>query len=132
MSTQPISLGIRWSEVAVQPNTLPEGNYQFTLLGGKTDDNGRTFASAAVADGEFTGKRLNLSYPNFAQYEWGQTEFKRLSIALGMEIQDEEDPVEFLQRATGSTFTARVKHRADQTDPDRKFADVVLSSVRPG
>jgi len=132
LSTQPISLGVKWSEITVQPTTLPEGVYTFTLLGGKTDENnGRTTVSAAVAEGEFTGKPTRFSYPNFQTQEWALTSFKRLTIALGMDIQDGEDAASYLNRAAGQQFIAKVAHRASPDDPDVKFADVKLNSVRP-
>ena len=129
-----VALGVRWSEVQPLPTLLPEGDYQFRLLGGKAEGDGRTTVATAIGEGEFTGKKFTYSYPNFAEQEWGINEFKRLVIALGEDIQDEEEPADYLNRVAGGTFAMRVFHSAFKdktTGEDRKSAKPRLSSVRP-
>ena len=128
-----ITLGIKWSEVEVQPTMLPEGEYILQLLGGK-DDNGRTTVSTSVADGESVGKRFTFSYPNFNEQAWGLPEFKRLTVALGVDIEDGETPTDYLNRVAGGTFAIKIFHQEftdNTTGEKRKSAKPRLSSVRP-
>lgn len=128
-----VTLGVKWSEVSTLPFIFPEGEYTFQLVGGK-DKNGRVEVATSIAEGEHTGKRYSFSYPNFDDQPWGIREFKRLSIALGIPIEDNETPLAYLARAVGNTFSGVIEHRelTDQTTGEKRpFAQLKLASVKP-
>ena len=129
-----IALGVKWSEVEIQPTIIPEGEYQFRLLGGR-NENSRTLVTTLINDGEYTGRKFSFSYPNFDEQAWGLTEFKRLTIALGLDIDDNESAENYLSRAAGQTFVMKVFHskfKDTATGEERTSAKPRLSSVRPG
>ena len=129
-----VDLNFKWSEVEIQPTILPEGEYQFRLLGGR-NENGRAVVATLINDGEYTGRKFTFSYPNFNEQAWGLTEFKRLTIALGLDIDDNEAAEDYLNRATGQTFVGKVFHSKftdATTREERTSAKLKLSSVRPG
>jgi len=108
-----------WKEVSlhdVNPNLAPiaENDYTFQLLGANYDerDPARINVRAAiVSDGEFTGRRVFFSYPDPDKQDWSPRVLKRLEQAIGVDSMPGEDPVGYLNRATGNRFASNIKHR---------------------
>lgn len=121
----------------INPNLelIPAKQYTFELLvGAKYDDRdpGRISANAAIVnDGEFTGRRLFFSYPNPEIKEWSPKALKRLEQALGVDAQEGEDPVAYLNRAAGSRFGAAVTHTVPNEEYPNPRANLNIFSVKP-
>lgn len=133
-----MSWNVKWSDVSTQDAIIPEGSYDFELSpGAKFTDQGALKASAAlVTEGEFTGKRIFFSYPNptgFSNagksFKWSETAFKRLQVALGIDITEGEDEAAYLNRAAGNRFRGQVKHRTSEGYPTQ--AELNLFNVQP-
>ena len=130
---------INWNEIQVLPQLVATGEYTFTLLGGKFDEaTSRLVVSSAIASGDFTGKRISFSYPNFATQEWATIEFKRLLIALqesgAPTLEEDEDEASYLQRVAGMNFSGKIKHETytdKESGESRTVAKLMLSSVKP-
>lgn len=125
-----------WAEidlttVSTQMEVLPEGEYTFQILPGakfSDRDAGKVEFQAAVAAGEHAGRRVFLSYPNPAEYDWAPRQFKRMVEVLGADIQKGEGPTEYLNRVQGLRFGAPVIHKIDSQGVTR--ANVNLSKVK--
>jgi hypothetical protein len=133
--------GTGWAEVDLSTvptdlDTLPIGKYEFELLPGarysKWDPQRVEFAGKIVG-GEFPGKVLYSSYPDPAKVgDWVKGVFVRMSRAAGIEIESNEDPVEYLNRITGTHFMAKVEHRERDKDGENvTVADLKIGSVAP-
>jgi hypothetical protein len=107
---------------------LPEGTFIFQLVPGgakyRTKDfNGVSLtdinASAAIAEGDLKGRRVFFAYPDpkgtnkeGKPKTWSKQVFKKLSVVLGEDLQEGEDPVEYLNRVASSgtgRFTAKLQ-----------------------
>jgi hypothetical protein len=113
---------------------VAEGEYTFELLPGarfSDFDANRVEGSAAIAEGEFAGRKLFFSYPDPAKQEWSPRVFKRLVESLGMDIQPGQTPVQYLNEAAGLRFKAAVKHRAGGDEGAPKRADLDIFHVKP-
>jgi hypothetical protein len=103
-----------WQDINLQsinPNLdiIPAKKYTFEILNGaKFDDRNPDNVSVSVAiaeDGEFRGRRLYATYaPEDAKA------LKRLSVAIGIDFEENEGPVDYLNRVAGSRFTTNVTH----------------------
>lgn len=112
-------------------NLVADGTYNFQLnAGAKYNEFGGIFASATiVSDGEFKGKRVSFSYPNPDEYNWSAPALKRLVIATGNEVEENEDPVEVLNRISGSLFATKIVNKDDKTGVKR--SNLQTMSVKP-
>lgn len=130
-----------WNEIdltaiSTEPIVLPENQeFTFELLPGarysKYDPN-RVEASAKVAGGEFANQVKYFSYPDPAKYDWSAGVFVRMTHALGEEIAEGEDPVDYLNRNAGKQFVSRVKHRTFSSDGvDGTKDEVAIGNVKP-
>lgn len=102
-----------------KPEALPAGNYVFTLLPGalyrtnKFTNAEELNVSFAVADGDYTGRRIFQSYPDPTSISkksgkpntWSAQALKVLEIALGEESLPGEDPATWLNRVATSGNT---------------------------
>jgi hypothetical protein len=128
-----------WTDVNLRdvnpnPDPLPAETYVFQLLQGtKMDEGGTIKARAAVAEGEFAGRQVFFSYPNPDEFDWAPKALKVLEIALGVDALPGENPVDYLNRATGNRFNATIKHRPYKTNAGAEgvSVDLQLFSVRP-
>lgn len=93
------------------------GDYVFELLpGSKFDERGAVQASASITDeGELRGRRAFFSYPDPTSVSqagkpmtWSAQALKKLEQALGLDAEDGETPVDYLNRAAGTRFGASV------------------------
>jgi hypothetical protein len=111
---------------------LPKGTYTFSVLpGAKFSEKsaGRVEFQLAVAAGEFAGKKIFTSYPNPDEYPWSPAVFKRLTVAIGTDVEAGENPVTYLNRVANLHVDFEVKHRTDSTGVER--ADVNLFAPKP-
>lgn len=121
----------------INPNLeiIPAKQYVFELLAGAKygeRDPGRIEANAAIVnDGEFTGRRLFFSYPDPTTKEWSPKALKRLEQSLGVDAEEGEDPVAYLNRAAGSRFGAAVTHTAPTPEYPNARANLNIFSVKP-
>lgn len=109
-----------WSEIdltsiSTDTDLLPETtDFVWELLPGakfSKYDPARVEAAAKVASGEFAGRVKYFSYPDPAKQSWSAGVFIRMTRALGVEIEEGESPVDYLNRVAGNQFIAPVKHR---------------------
>ena len=121
------------------PVIVPAKTYTFELLVGVAkDEKGTVSASAAIVnDGEHTGRRLTMYFPNpdainskGTKNEWNARDMVRLINALGLDLEDNEDPVSVLSRGAGNRFQASVYHTA-ATEEYAPQAKINLRSFRP-
>lgn len=129
-----------WETVSLKdinptPDPIGEGEYTFQLLpGAKIDDRGSLAVSAAiVSEGDFRGRRLFMSYPDPTRpkCEWSAKALKVLEIALGIDANEGESPVEFLNRAAGNgaaRFTGTIYHR--KYTPNEGADEVTRAELR--
>lgn len=112
-------------------NLVADGTYTFQLNpGAKYNEFGGIYASATIqSDGEFKGKRVSFSYPNPDEYAWAAPALKRLGIATGNDAEDNEDPVAFLNRISGSLFSTKIVNKDDKTGVKR--SNLQTMSVKP-
>lgn len=122
------------TEVSPDNELIPEDrDYVFELLPGAKPSQfnpNRLECAARVAEGEFTGRVLYFSYPDPAEQPWVAGVFKRMVIALGVDLADDEkhNPVAYLNRVAGAKFVTKVKHRVVQSNGD----DVTKSEPKIG
>ena len=130
-----------WSEVDLSTvpsdiEILPEGKYVFELLPGarfsKWDAN-RVEAAAKVVAGEFEGKIQYYSYPDPAKVgDWVIGVLVRMAKAASCEIEENESPVDFLNRVAGTKFKATVYHRTyDKEGEGQTKAELKIGSIMP-
>lgn len=126
----------------VNPNldAIPIKAYTWELLpGAKYDDKERLIVSAAIVnDGEFTGRRLQFSYPNPNSFDrngkkndWSGKILKRLENALGVEIEDGEDPAAYLNRVAGNRFSAMAKQSKVSEEYPNPRTELDIFNVKP-
>jgi hypothetical protein len=104
------------SKVSITIEPLAVGEYTFQLLPGAkrgANDPERIELKAAVAEGEFAGRHVYFSYPS-PSYDWVPRVMKRLVVALGVDAQENEHPVEYFNRVAGelggaAKFAAPIK-----------------------
>lgn len=131
-----------WSEidltsVSTESNVLPENvDYTWELLPGakfSRFDPGRVEAAAKVATGEFAGRVKYFSYPDPKKQSWSPGVFIRLTKAVGIEVEEGESPVDYLNRVAGSNFTAPVRHRLvpDEGGAEATKDEVKIQNVKP-
>lgn len=133
-----------WTEIdltSISPviEPLPDREYKWQLLPGakySDFDPARVEASAAIAEGEFAGRKCFFSYPDPAKKDWSPRVFARMIHALGLDIMPGEEPVAYLNRAAGQGcyFTAPTKRRAmpeDGADNQVPKVDLVIFNVKP-
>jgi len=122
--------------VSTDNEVLPEGvYYDFELLPGAKPsrwDADRIECAAKVINGEFAGKVKYFSYPDPKKVgEWVRGVFIRLTHAVGIEIQENEHPVDYLNRIAGSKFSAPVKHRVVDADGvDTTKDEIKIGNIR--
>ena len=140
MSTQSGWENVLWNEVEAAQNQgfepLPEGTFVFQLVPGGAKYRSKTFqqvvdgtpteisltdinASAAIAEGDLKGRRVFFAYPDpkgtnkeGKPKAWSKQVFKKLSVVLGEDLQEGEDPVSYLNRVASSgtgRFTAKLQ-----------------------
>src|ERR1700690_2778624 len=97
--------------VSTEFELVPEGKYTLELSSGaKYNDNGTILASATiVSEGEFAGKRVLFSYPDPEStsskgkvQSWSAVAFKRLTQAIGVDVNEGEDHAAYLNRVAGN------------------------------
>lgn len=130
-----------WSEVdlttvSTDNDILPEGKYEFELLPGarfSKYDPDRVEAAGKVASGEFAGRIQYFNYPDPAKVgEWVRGVFVRMTRATGVEIEEGESPVDYLNRAAGSHFVGAVLHRVFDKDGESVTkSDLKIGSITP-
>ena len=128
-----------WSQIdltQVNPNLEPiaAGEYEFALAGAKyVDRNGGKVVNVQAniaGDGEFTGKAVFFSYPDPDVLADSPKLLARLALALGVDAVSGEDPVQYLNRANGARFRAKIKHTVDKNDATIKYANLNIYSVK--
>jgi len=126
----------------VNPNVeaLPVKTYTWELLpGAKYDEKNRIICSAGiVGDSEFAGRRLSFSFPDpeaFSQsgkkQDWSAKMLKRLEVAIGIDSQDTEDPVDYLNRVAGNRFAAPVKQGKVTEEYPNPRTDLDIFNFKP-
>lgn len=133
-----------WNEIdltTISPviEPLPDREFKWQLLPGakfSDFDAQRVEAQAAVAEGEFAGRKIYFSYPDPAKQDWSPRVFARMVHALGVEIMPGETPVAYLNRAAGqgATFLAPAKRRQTQVEGSENAVpkvDLVIFNVKP-
>lgn len=116
---------------AADLNLVADGTYVFQLnSGAKYNDFGGIYASATIqSEGDFTGKRVSFSYPNPDEYNWSAPALKRLSVVVGIDVEEGEDPVAFLNRIAGNNFAGKIVNKDDKTGVKR--SNLQTMSVKP-
>jgi len=131
---------INLKDVPTQPPVVPVGKYTFELTpGAKYNEAGALLAAGRIAsDGEFTGRLVFFSYPDPESIDrggkpntWSATALKRLEVALGVDQQEGEDMAEFLNRAAGNKFGAKVTHSPVTDEYPTPRVSIGLFSVEP-
>jgi hypothetical protein len=122
------------TSVSTDNDLLPEEvDYVWELLPGAKFgrfDLERVEAAGKVASGEFAGRVKYFSYPDPKKQSWSPGVFVRMTKAIGIELEDGEGPVDYLNRVAGNHFVAPVKHRmvsyegADTTKDEIKITNV--------
>jgi hypothetical protein len=102
------------SKVSVTLEPVAIGEYVFEVLGAKPKDenNDRTEVVTSIVEGPFAGRKMYLSFPAPADFDWSERIMKRFLIALGIEeqVQPGQHPAEVIQEhGRGLRFTASVK-----------------------
>lgn len=137
MSWQEIDL----ASITDEMDTIPNGQYVFELITGtkygKFDPN-KLEVPAKIAEGEFKGRIVYLSYPDPAKKSWSPAAVKRLEMALVKDgaaaISDNQDPTVFFNQddVVGHKFISVYETR-EYTGNDgeqKKASDVKLFKVR--
>jgi len=132
---------INFSDINTQPEIVPAAEYTFSLNGAKYSElyPGNIEANATiVTEGDFTGRKLFFRYPDPSSLnrkgepnDWSPKALKRLEMALGIDINAGEDPVEYLNRAAGAHFRATVSHSKPTDEYPNPRANMNLFSVAP-
>lgn len=137
---------IKMSDVQVSSFTeLPEGDFIFSILPGASyrDHNGSQELSVqvAIAEGDLKGRRTFLNYPDPESTDksgkpkaWSAQQLRKLQIALGVDPNDGEDPVEYFQRpeVLNSQFTmTRARGNYIPNGATEARIENKLFSVRP-
>lgn len=121
-----------------QLDLVAPGSYVLALnTGAKYNERGAILASATIeSDGEFRGKRMLFSYPDPESTSsegklqaWSSVALKRLEGAVGQDVAEGEDPVDYLNRIAGAKFTANVTVKEDSTGTKR--SNIQLLNVKP-
>jgi hypothetical protein len=106
-----------WNEVdlsQVNPNIEPiaEGMYNFALMSARYDakDPSQISCRAAITDGDFSGRQMFFDFPDPDRFQWSPKTLRRFESALGVDCEDGEDKVAWLNRCINSHFRAKVKH----------------------
>lgn len=120
------------SDVPTGRELLPAAKYTFEVVPntakfGKFDPNAVEFR-AAVVGGEFNGKPVFISYPDPDKQDWSLVAFKRLTVALGVEIDKGEGPIDYLNRVGGLRFDMPVTVVKDQQGVDRQRYNILNPS----
>lgn len=127
---------IKLSEVSPNQEPIPVGSYTFQLVGAELDGNGKISCKASiVTEGPDNGRRIGFSYPDPSLYDWSPRMLKRLEIALGLEQDESEDVVAFLNRAVvaGERFNTDVTHTKNNegTDQEVVYSNLNIFNVTP-
>jgi hypothetical protein len=115
------------------PEIVPAQEYAFSLNGAKYSEMypGKIECNATiVTEGDFTGRKLFFSYPDPAVKDWSPKALKKLEIALGVDINVGEDPVEYLNRCAGMHFGAMVSHSKPSDEYPNPRANLNIFSVK--
>jgi hypothetical protein len=135
---------VKFEEVSLTPQPVPEGEYVFQVLGGGPSkfDASRLEIKAGVTDGEHSGRQVFFSYPDPESLDskgnkndWSAREFKRLTQAVGEDIYPGEDPFAYVVRIIGKTFAAKLAKGKPYETADGEVKTPIrlkLNSVRPG
>ena len=116
---------------AADLNLVPDGVYTFQLNPGAAyNERGGINLSATIqTEGDVIGKRILFSYPDPAEYSWAPVALKRLAVVTGNDAEDNEDPVAFLNRISGSLFSAKIVNKDDKSGVKR--SNLQTLSVKP-
>lgn len=134
-------MGLSWGEIdlSVTPSDdeiLPEvAALNFVVTGARANkfDSEKVDVFARVYDGEYKGRPTIFSYPDPVKQEWSPGVFARLAKSMGIPINKDETPVEYITRAAGQggKFTAPVKHRKVEYDGlETTKSEVAIMKVR--
>lgn len=114
---------VNLADVSTAYDLLPAGKYTFQVLpGAKYSDfrPGQVDLPAAVVGGEQNGKRVFISYPNPAEFDWSPKAFKRLTEVIGTDVEAGETPVAYLNRTAGLRFQMTAEIVKDKNNIDRQ------------
>lgn len=122
-------LNADFSDIPTGRELLPAADYTLEVVAntakfGKFDPNALEFR-AAVVGGEFNGKPVFVSYPSPEKQEWSLTAFKRLTVALGVDIVRGETPIDYLNRVGGLRFVMPITIVKDKEDVDRQRVNIL-------
>lgn len=126
-------------DISTQDALIPPGVYSFELSSGaKFDEKGTIKTSATVnGNGEFTGKRVFFTYPDPESISaagkvnsWSAVAFKRLEQALGVDVNEGESPVDYLNRVAGNRFQGTITH-SPATEQYPAQARLNIFNVKP-
>lgn len=142
-----------WGEVEAPADgyaAIPDGEYTFQLLpfakyrtfSFNETEYVSTNATAGVAEGDLSGRRVFFEFPDPNQTNkdgklktWSKQSLKKLSIVMGIDIEEGEDPVSYLNRAanTGNArFVAKLATRTYQkAGVDQSRQELNLFSFKP-
>lgn len=128
-------LDVDLTTIPTDNEVLPENvYYKFELLPGAKASRfnpDRIECAAKVADGEFLGRVQYFSYPSPEEQPWVRGVFVRFTHAVGEEIAQEEEPIDYLNRVAGSIFEAPVKHRVvNQDGMETTKAEIKIGNIR--
>lgn len=114
-------------------NLVADGVYTFQLNPGakysENGDNAVLVSATITSEGEFKGKRVLYRYPDPSEFTWSAPALKRLSVVTGHDVEENEDPVTFLNRIAGSPFAAKIVNKEDKTGTKR--SNLQPMSVKP-
>lgn len=136
MSWQNIDL----KNISTQPEAIPDGTYTLTINpGAKLNDKETLLVSGTIAqDGEFTGRHVYWSYPDpesvsakGAVNSWAAVAFKRLTQALGIDMNEGELPVEYLNRVAGNRVIFPVNTQLPTDEYPTPRTNVKIFNPRP-
>jgi hypothetical protein len=128
------------SKVSTQPEVIPDGVYTLELNpGSKLNDKESVLVSASISqDGEFTGRKVYFSYPDPESVSskgtvnsWSAVAFKRLEQAIGVDMNEGELPVDYLNRVAGNKFQAPIQTTPATDEYPQPRTNVKIFNVRP-
>jgi hypothetical protein len=126
--------------VSTEIKAIPDATYTLEINPGtKKNERDTVLVSATVAqDGEFTGRKVYFSYPDPESvsaggkiYSWSAVAFMRLVQALGVDLNDGEEPEAYLNRVAGSRFQAPVNTTPATDEYPQPRTNVKIFNVKP-
>lgn len=119
---------IDMSNVPTGRELLPKGDYTVEVLSGAAAgkfDSNAVEVPLAVSGGEFSGRRLFMSFPDPDKYDWSPTAVARVAQAIGVEFAEGEGPIAYFNRVQGMHFVLTVSQKNDKNDVPRQQLQIL-------